>query len=565
MKTLLQNIQKRRLIISISLFTLVFVLTRLPYYLFSNIPYIFDDAYDYNAILSGFFTGNLTNTASFGYPAILALITIFTRDAEILILYQSILSLICSLFFIYTIYKHYSKLTIPATIALLIFSVSIPQLNFETAFLTEFMYSNFFLLFISFFILAVKTKKTVHIIFCGATLMFIPMIRPAGMFMFGIAILILLFMFLRRYSWRVKIFFVVPVIALFLMQSLYNYLATNKKEFTFTENIAKQNLSFADPIPTVLQPDESFPEHINKSIEKGLSALNERDRQILDSWNVDDLWILYFTKSRKVSGRFHSEMRKHDPDFTKFQLQDIALQAIRNNPGKYFKWIYTMFVHYFRSIDVDNRYTYPFLEDYETCFKGRIGRYFYDKRSYMNKTGRFDWRNGFLHCNKYSPDEASKKAESFKKSSYLQFMQGFSTFYSSIFERHFWIYLYFLVFFVSVFVFIKSKLKNEDAFIIFIILLLPITAAIAIALVHNCYIRYAYPLNFVYYLAPVFLPVLIKTDKLPFKKWFQKKKEQKSKQKPTKTERLKQTKQQKRKVKPKNNKQQKGKKTRKKK
>ena len=46
---------------------------------------------------------------------------------------------------------------------------------------------------------------------------------------------------------------------------------------------------------------------------------------------------------------------------------------------------------------------------------------------------------------------------------------------------------------------------------------MPVLAALVIAAVHRSFIRYSYPLSFVYYLAPVFLPILIDFGKLKLK------------------------------------------------
>lgn len=540
---LLQLIHQYRLLIATSIIIGIFLFTRLPFYLHVGILYIFDDAGSYLSVMDKIRTQSIP--AFFHraplYPLFLAFVRLFSSQIISVAYLQTLLSLLASLFLIYAIYKAYTKYTIPTAIGIALFSSSVIYLHSETAILTENLFINLLFYFVGFLILGFKTNKNVYLGLASITIMLLIYTRPVALFLAPFYVLVLIFLFINKYPTKTKLSFAIPAIVMFLSISLYNFFTNDR--FSATGRIAEKNLSFIGTTVTFMETDLSYPDYLNKAIKDALATVpKEAHQRIAKTWKVKDLKRLYLTVSKPIQKKFEKELFNHaktqSAEGTRIAFTDIktdvkrvAYDAIKKNPDKYFKFVYTWFVHHFQSFDQKNQALfYPFLQEYKDCFKSRTARYYNDK---FNAKGEY---YGYK-LTKIDGNQANNIINNLDKIGLHKANQNYGELHNTFFKSLVWVWLFFLAFFISLGKLLWSKLKDVDAFLVFTILSMTIACALVICLVHSrTFIRYSYPLSFTYYLAPVFLGILLPSFKTLKNKLTISKKTKKSKKHTSKSQ-----------------------------
>ena len=483
----------------IGLFLIVFALTRLCFYTNINLPYSFDDAPSYTQVIDTFLEeGKLEFTQrSPGYPLFLLLSYTISPNISMVLILQSVLTILSGIFIIWAFFKTYTKLALPAAIALSVFISSTVYLHHESAILTESLYTSLFLFFSGFLMLALQKHRLVYWCMTGLLVMPIIFVKPIGVILFAFVGLLILYMVIRHFKWEIIVAFGLPIIILYLTLAFYNLYSLG--DFTINESHGKKFLALVHPVLTSLEQDEDYPEEINGIIEDLQEKIPESHKKLVaTSWNLKKLRLSHL-QNKKHFRAFIENYRALDTDFS---LRTVSLDAIKKHPGIYGKWFITMITHYFRSFNPDLRYTYPFLQNHNKCFTARIRRYFYDD---ANKQGRFM----YYYTPKLTVRETQNKLEALRNNNLCVFNQKFSKFHNTIFQSLIWVYIYVFVLLFAAIKFFTSKLRDTDSFVVLLILLLPLASGISYAVVHGTFIRYSYPLSFAYYLAPVFLPLLL--------------------------------------------------------
>ena len=86
--------------------------------------------------------------------------------------------------------------------------------------------------------------------------------------------------------------------------------------------------------------------------------------------------------------------------------------------------------------------------------------------------------------------------------------------YNTVFRNFLWIILYFVVFGLSIFKLYKSRFKNAEALIPFLLCMTFIFKAVLVSLVEVSLARYSYTVEFVYYFSLPFLLIMLTNNKL---------------------------------------------------
>jgi len=503
MNKLNEFLRNQRLGVSFVIFTIVFLVTRLPYYLSVNIPYIYDDAGTYTAIMQNILEGKIPTfeIRTPGYPLFLFISFLFSENVVAVMYLQSIFTVLVSFFFIYAVYKCYTKYTYLITFALTIYTSSIINLNYETTILTESVYTNLILLFVPMLIMAFKTNQKVWWALVGIVVMLTVYVRPSSLFLIPILLFVLIYLFIKKYPLSIKIIFTVPIIALYLLLSTYNYFTLNS--FTLSPF---GGLNLLGTVITFVEPDSSFPDYINKSITDAVQV-PEEDKQLLK--NSDNnlqktaIYLEHYHTLSVLSGHI-SKNGNHKSYMS--ALKDIKLvsySAIKTHPNQYFDFVYTMMINYFQTLHPEKNVTYPFLnKDYNYLVDGRVRRYFEDNAN----------KSGYYLINKaptFTSSEANKIIENINNNFWHKLNNSISNIYNYLFRSMFWVYLSFLTLIIGLYVFIKSKLANIEAFIIILIVLMNIGHALLVSLVEISILRYSCTLFFTYFIAPALLPLII--------------------------------------------------------
>lgn len=496
-------IKNHSLFISVSFTWFLILLTRLAYYLYINVPFLFDDSHGYNVITNQLVTGNtlLFTLRLPVYPLFLAIPHIFTKNIDFVIYLQTIASLLTAFFFIWAVNKTFKNLTIVAGIAVSAFMTSLIALHNETAVLPESLYTNFLLIFTGFLFLSIKKPKTKYYLGLSIAFTISFLIRPTALFLTPIVLFIAFFIIYNKIGKKYLLYLLLPPIIFSLSLAIYN-----KKTigiFVFSN----RGVMEIGPVITFTETDESLPDYMNESIEKRILAkTNKQEVDIIDTtWDLINITILYLNYQTFKSDFIQDLEKVHKGDL-KLTMDDCSLffsTMVKKHPDKYLKFLSVGFLHYFNSIHRDKTAAFPYYRDYYTCFQeARVQNYFYkdsNKRAYYYS---FD-------IPQLSPSLADNKIKDIEKKPLSRFTASFFSIHQYLFRNYLWLVLYIIVFIGAIVRFFKKRMKDEDSFIVLNIALMNLLHLMVILIASPSFIRYNQTLHFTYYILPFLIPLLI--------------------------------------------------------
>ena len=272
--------KNRILYLAYLVFSLFFLITRLPFFLYDSIYLISPDYQHYYMIVDQIDKGFMPtfNIRTPGYPLFLAFIFTFFKSNLAVIVVQNLFTLFSSLFFIFVINKIFGKkwkyLTLLVAIGLGAFiSLSI-HLCLDTALATESIYINTILLFFSFLLLAIYCQNRMYWVCCGIIMAMVILIRPSGLFLVPLFLAILLFLFLNAYKKKLILLFSISFVTPLILLCIYNYFTIGSFAIsTFTEHAL---ISFTS---TFLEKNPSYSPQVNRAIEKSLNRLSPHKKK----------------------------------------------------------------------------------------------------------------------------------------------------------------------------------------------------------------------------------------------------------------------------------------------
>lgn len=506
-KNILNAANKNGLWVGIGIFTFFFLFTRLPYYIYINIPYLFDDGPDYVAVMKQMVEGNPQfYKRPPGYILFLGLVYMVSSDVVVVTYIQSIIGFLTGIFFIFAIHKTYPQLTVWCSLAITVFSSSVIFLHFETTVLTEGLFTNFMILYFGSLVLALKTEKWYYWMLSSCIMMLIIYIRAAGQVLYPIFILLLAYMFFKKMPHKTKILYAFPVLFFYLSLNIFNYLTIDTFGYS-----PQGKADIIGNVLTFIEKDPQYSERMNALIDHCvLKNTDPREIEFVNtSWDITSINSIYLKYQNYIVCLQDSLLvgrKKSSPEFYK-DCYDVALSTIQKYPFKYLKFLIAQYIYYYLSFDHKEVSAYPFLKDYETNFtNGRIYAYFYDA---INKNGQY----GLFIPPKLSEQVAITKLSYFKTKPLMRWNQKLSEWHNSIFRNLIWVAFYCIAFVYSGVIAYKSKFQNIDSIILFTLCLINFLSTFLISVVTMNMIRYNYPLHFAYYLAPIFCWILWKNNR----------------------------------------------------
>ena len=218
-----------------SIILVVFVISRLPFFIYDPIPYISDvDSISYFDIAYSFKIGVAPNFYSDlpGYPFFLYVSSLINNSLFFILFLQNIFSLfsICLLYNV--LMKLVRNLTIPIAILLGSYLSSDMNIHFDTALLTDSLFTNTMIFFFSFLFIAFEKKKHIYFVVCSFLLFYAVMLRPAAVFLFVPYFISIVWMFFYGYKKQI-ISYVLPLVFFLLIIATYNLYSAQYHTFTF--------------------------------------------------------------------------------------------------------------------------------------------------------------------------------------------------------------------------------------------------------------------------------------------------------------------------------------------
>lgn len=220
-------IQKHsNIIIACLILIITFSISRLPYFLYYGIVGYHPDTPVYFMALEGIYKGELPKFGSVPplYPLFLYFLGLISENNLVYVYVQSLITLSAALLLIYTFYKNLPKFTIPISIGMSLFLISSHSIIFDTSLLTESIYVSSLITLFALFIAVSNSDKTSNWILFSSLLSFPLLLRPNGIVVFILILITILHITLVRKSKKLLILLLGPFTLICAITMLYTYI-----------------------------------------------------------------------------------------------------------------------------------------------------------------------------------------------------------------------------------------------------------------------------------------------------------------------------------------------------
>jgi hypothetical protein len=499
----------------------LFFLSRAPFFLYYPVVGIHPDTGSYLEPFRATNAWPVFNMRTPGYPLFVHLATRISDRWLFVILLQTLLTLIACCSLLYAIHRLMRGLAYPAAVALGAYLANSQVLIYDTAALSESLYTSctLFALALLFLALAMQRRRLIYIL-ASSSMAVVILVRPAGAYLIVIYLLVLAFLALNRTPRIHLLSFLFPFPAVLLAACLYNYLTL--RSFTVSP-WGEANLAHA----TILswQPDASLPTSVNSALADLPSVLartvsfTDSDRQILNSsWDPFAIGKVF---EKGFTGLLFSYTlgdvfapRPAEPSASSLEIyltkraliRSICSQAIHKRPLIYFKFVISNVVAYFSNIN--NRYDF-----YSTIATNATLIYLPHASPSPNNL----WYTTVL-AKEYAHSKPPQKIKitgpagdqriEIQGTVVQSVHSAWELLNAGLFNNGIWILAYVVVLIASAVQLIRCEGRHLGAFVLFVLSLCPLGACLVVSLVELAIDRYSYPTQFAYYLAVTAAPLL---------------------------------------------------------
>jgi len=525
------------LIVGFSIVILLFLITRLPFFLDAPFWGVFPDSAGYyipvDQISKGFFPTFTARTP--GYPLFLGLVFLFLDSNLGAIAVQNALSLLSALLFVFVIYRVYAGrfpwMPAAAGAALGVFIASTVHLSADTSLLTESLYVSCIVVFFAFLLEALHGRRHWPWIMAGCAFTAALLVRPSALFLVPVIFLVLFFLLVNRRGLRPVLAFVLPPCITLLALASYNHFTIGAfSASTFGEHAL---VSFTN---TLMTPHPSYPEPMNAAITRCLNRIRPLHRQVIetsrDPERINRILQKYYNLNRRLM--FNTLSRREDPQaadlYMKWRpmLRRAGWDAIRSRPAIYLKFVASNLQVYLFHRKTDHDF-YAALQRrralahrYRQRFSGRSAEEIfralriYYKQDYLD-TLSIGFSRAFLK-EYWDLDPLDKDGihHLLKQPLQLGFLHRVHRFvehwHNTLFRSNLWIYLYFAVLLVTLSRWILSRFRHLGAFVLAVLTVSALLHGVLVSMSALPTDRLNYPLDYVIYLAPLLLPLALRAD-----------------------------------------------------
>ncbi len=517
------NNSKHIFLYSSMMVMMVFLVTRLQYFLDYPVFVFSSDSASYCDAAFNIMNlhAPLFDIRTPAYPLFLALVWTFSKSMFTLALTQSVLTIICSLLFLFMIYRSYRSLTFLFAISLSVYISSSYYLVLEKALLTEGIFVNVLLLSAGTLIVAIKKNCLSYWILFSLLSALLVLIRPAALFLAGIFLMVAIFFFINKFGLRYYAALVIPSAVILLLLCSYNYATI--RQFTITP-FGEANLSGV----TVLFMEES-PEYtplVNEAIRNTLDSIPGKSKSyIRNSFGISKLYHTFNDNFyRQVNLTEYLMKRDSSINFMTVRpiLKEISVDAISKHPEIYMKFFASNFIFFFNNVRIVMDYYDQMLNIYKrTVFDKKYIEELESGRWRQVSSGKSDHREII----KFFEEEVNKQnglenviisgdsSAEFKRTFSGLMYSYYEKVYNFLFRNFLWVILYGVVMIVSAIGLLKSRFRDRDYFMIFLICSIFVIKAIFVSLVEVALVRYSYTVEFAIYFSLPFIFLILKKKK----------------------------------------------------
>ncbi|MBK8982143.1 MAG: YlbF family regulator [Ignavibacteria bacterium] len=501
------------------IFLFFFLITRLPYLIYYPVNILSNDSASY--ISAAFSILNsvtpLFDIRTPGYPVFLAKIWFFSESIFTVSLMQIIFSLFTGILLIYIFSAVYKKYSVVFACCLTVYMTSSYFLILESALLTEGIFTNVLLICAALMILSLKRDRNIYMILFSVSTAVLIFIRPAGMFFFGIIILMIIYFIIKKYGVLKYVSLIIPITVLITGLCIYNYSTLGK--FTITPfgeaNLAGVTILF-------METSDEYPGFVNQAIQQTLDSIPRKDKSyVRNSYGITKLFSVFrdnFHRQLHFAGNLMGEdSTKKYMDIQPY-MRTVSMDAIKKNPDIYAKFFMSNFIFFFRNLGIELKYFDQLRYNYK--------RNIVDKR-YITELDKKKWQqiSSDRSMNEKVKEFLQKEINLQEELKYISVTDNGeviaqSTFLKSLYELYeslynfflrnvIWYIAFFAMFAFSIYLLLKTRFKNTDAVIAFLICMIFLTKALMVSLVESSLERYSYTVEFAVYFSIPFLLILI--------------------------------------------------------
>ncbi len=441
-----------------------------------------------------------------GYPLFVWPFSYLPEKWLVIAYVQNALSLSSALLLTFSLYRLRPFLAIPVAIAIGAFFCGSQASMYDTAILSESLYTNAIILAIAFLFLGFAQSKPIPFLCSSAAMAYTILIRPAGMYFLVIFLVVFGFLVWNRYRHAILFAFLTPFIVIILILCSYNLYTL--RSFTISP-FGEANLAGA----TVMywEPDSSLPAAINEALKDlpnayARAGITDADRKVLnDSWDPGELMDVFNKQYNQLvwTAGYGNGKRFGHLGYLYYRqfIRQIALRAIRRHPIIYIKYVWTNLAYYFENIT----YRYEFFS--------QIGQRVRDE--YVDRSTAYEIIPVELVHNPSPLPKAiqiagtGEAAEVILAPSYLARLDvAVERLHWSLFLSRFWIWAFLAITALCAIRLVLSRGRHLGAFLLLILSLVSFGGGLVVALVEIAMNRYSYPTQFIYYLIVACSPLL---------------------------------------------------------
>jgi hypothetical protein len=457
------------------------------------------------------------------YPLLMKLVFSICDRAMALAAVQTVLSFISGLCMVYAVHRLRKSLAIPAALAMAGYFYSVTAVEQDTSLLSESPYTSCLILSFAFLLVGLSVGgKRLSFALSSAAMAAAIMTRPQGSFLLVTYGLVVGFMLWNRYAGGLTIAFIVPLPALLLSLMAYNYFTADSFA---TTNWGEANLAVGTF--TFWEGDPRYPLEVNATIENIQRIIDQRfnleklDRRLLyTSWNPEALAFIFrqgfnaaaLDRAMMLGGAFYDSRNRG-------WIRTIAIDSIKKHPVIYVKFVFTMLCLYYHSVWSGSDF------DFRAYLMNRAWLFYVDKHFARQKGNGLMVRLGKEFADGAPPktvtifDYGEGVARPISEEVMLAATPSWRAYYAllrvrrAIFANILWSVVFLAMFVLSTVGLVKSRGRERGRFILFILTVSVVGASMVVSLVELSQPRYSYPMEWVYYLSVVLLPLAMGSRK----------------------------------------------------
>lgn len=489
---------RRPLWIGWGVILVIFGFTRLPFITTYYLPEVITDSHGFLRAIDSIEHGSwpLFDSRTAGYPLFLALFFAVTHSIQFITALQIVVTLLAFLLLIFAVFRVAPRLTLPVALLMSAAALHPNAIRYELSILSDSLFAAVLVCVFAALLLAIKTRSTPWMAITSAAMGLAILIRPAGLFLVIIWLLLLGFVFWNRYSRRCQLALMAPILVLLLAASSYNRVTTGTFGLTF---FGGANIAGATAL--YWEEDDSFSPELNdfvRTVQQRISPqvratfTSTRDTKVVaqiinDHYNhwVWEVIIPTLNRHPLMAGVPPQQIWAVGDGY----LQQVSRAAIRQHPDRYLKFVMAELHAFFSGWSQA-----PNL-----------------LQKVANAAAEIDEKAGKLKASKFKRVFDQEVAASLQKPQFVLLSQDIS---SAVLNRsmeryriisgwnqqivlrfsNLWTVAYFSVFAISVVLMVRRRFSDPDSFLLFLLCSSTFGAALLVALCEQALTRYSYPM-----------------------------------------------------------------------